>query len=373
MKIEGKNVLINGCFQPATIIIEEGKIIEIINEATAEATEDYIVPGFIDVHYHGCYMANAMDEPLKSLEVITKKSLLEGTTSVYPTTTSLDRESVKQALKDMAEYYHNQPVGHANMLGIHLEGPFLAEDFAGAQQTQYFEPCSSELFTEYQQAAEGLIKYITIAPEKDAEMTLIKELSNQGIVVSIGHTGCSYEEAMAAIDNGATSATHLFNSMKKMAHHDPGVLTAVLIDDRVYTQLTVDGLHVSFPTVKLTLRSKGTDKIVLITDSNSAKGMLPGEYNLNGRIVLMDETGAVRVKKNNSLAGSTACLNKCVSNLVNYCEVSIADACKMASENVAKLMNISTKGLIKLGYDADIIFLDKDFNVTKAIVNGIDC
>ena len=373
MKIESSRTLIDGMFQPAALTIENGRIVDVSHQVSATATSDYLVPGFIDVHYHGCYLANSVENPLESLKMMSKKALLEGTTSFYPTTTSIALVEIKTALKEMVKYYNNQPRGHTQMLGIHLEGPFMQEEYSGSQLTQYFLDCTSELFEDIKNAAEGLIRYVTLAPEKITESNIIKQIVSNDIVVSLGHTGCTFDQAMEAINKGATSATHLYNAMGKLSHHSPGVITACLLDDRVYAQIIVDGHHVSYPSIQLALKCKGFDKVILVTDSNSAKGMEAGEYNLNGREVVMGSDGTVRTKKNNSLAGSTACMNRCIENIVNHCGVTVAEACKMASENVARLMNLKTKGKIQTGFDADLVFMNEKFDIKRVIVHGEEC
>lgn len=331
----------------------------------------YIIPGFIDLHYHGCYGANTMDEDDRALRHMTANILKEGTTSFLPTTTSLSTEEICRMLTHLCEYMGKQRDDEAEMLGIHLEGPFLSPLRAGAQQTEYLSTASLEVFQKFEKASKNTIKRVTLAPEMDEYLQLITYLHEKGIVASLGHSDCDEQLASRAFEKGASLVTHLFNGMREMKHREPNLACAALLHDDVYCELTADGYHVSFDMIQLAWKLKGSDKLILITDSNMAKGLPPGMYDFNGRQVYVDNEGIARLAKNDSLAGSTAKLNECLKNVVQKVGIPLEEAIPMVSENPARCIGVDHyKGFIKPGYDADLSVLDKNFQVVAIYKKG---
>lgn len=375
MKIRSKHVLIDGAFIEKTIVEEQGVITAITDDLTVDHDfgDHYIVPGFMDVHLHGCYGVNSMDQSFEALRVMSEKLPLEGVTSFLPTTTSLEDRHLKQSLHEMGRYIDMQAKKGAEVLGIHLEGPFLSAKYAGAQQLEYLKDASIETYQAYQEAANQHIRYVTMAVERDQEHALLRYIrtNNPQTFVSIGHSAATLKQANQAIAEGISSITHIFNGMAPLHHRDANLALCGLLNDEVYVELTADGFHVDFEMIKLIVKCKPLDKIVLITDSNQTKGLGAGKYNLNGREVEVDELGVARIAATGSLAGSTARLDVCIRNMIRHCDVSPADAFAMASSNSAAMLQLDhRKGTIKVGCDADFAILDQQFQVQAAVCQG---
>lgn len=375
MKLRSKYVLVDGAFIEKTIVVEQGSIIAITDDEVVDLHygDQYIVPGFIDVHLHGCYGVNSMDRPSEALRVMSEKLLWEGVTSYLPTTTSLDVETIQETLHEIGDYIERQPLHGAEVLGIHLEGPFLASKYAGAQQVQYLTDASIEAYQAFQNAAKNHIRYLTMATERDEAFALLNYIRKHDpkTKVSIGHSAASLAQANAAIEHGVSSITHLFNGMAPLHHRDANLALCGLLNDEVYVEITADGFHVDFEMIKLVLKCKPLDKIVLITDANQTKGLGAGRYNLNGREVEVDQFGVARIAATGSLAGSTARLDACIRNMIQHCGVSAADAFAMASRNPAAMLQLDRKGNIAIGYDADLTILNQAFQVQAAVCRGV--
>lgn len=372
MKISSNHVYINHVFRKAEITIDNGVIQSIhCNDNIECDCDDYIVPGFIDLHYHGCFGANTMDDSDEQLRHMTTHMLEEGTTSFLATTTSDNKEQIIKALHHLQAYAKKQQKDESEIIGIHLEGPYLNQKRAGAQKKEFLKKCDTQEFEMFMNASNHTIKRCTIAPEEDEGYQFIDYASHHGIVVSLGHSDADEVVAKEAFAHGAMMVTHLYNGMGEMSHRQPNLACASLLDDEVYCEVTADGYHVAFDMLKLTWKMKGTDKLILITDSNMAKGLPCGDYDFNGRKVHVDEAGVVRLSSSGSLAGSTAKLNICLKNMVEKVGVPLEDALRMVSENPAKCIGVDTyKGFIKEGYDADLSVLDKNFQVVAVYKKG---
>ena len=325
-----------------------------------------LVPGFIDEHVHGAGGADAMDGTAEALSVISKTLAKEGTTAFLATTMTQSDEKVKTALKAVAEFGGR---GGANLLGVHLEGPFISCKHIGAQPPEYIRKPDVEYFKELQAASGNKIKIVTLAPEEDCGFALTEYLKSQGITVSVGHSGAAVQTVESAVLHGLSCVTHVFNAQSPLHHREAGVVGAALLNDGLCCEVIADTVHVSVSALKLLLKNKPKDKTVLITDAMRAKGIDGGISELGGQKVYVKD-GQARLA-DGTLAGSVLKMNQAVSNLVNKCGLSLEDAVDCATYNPAKNLGIENDyGVIREGARADFTLLDANFNVLMTVVGG---
>lgn len=333
--------------------------------------EDIISPGFIDIHIHGAGGADTMDGTTEALSTMATTLPAEGTTSFLATTITQEKDAIEQALKNAAHYYdHHNNVGKAEVLGIHLEGPFLNVKRAGAQPKNQIIPPDIDLFKKWQTESKNLIKLVTLAPEEENALELIRYLRQNDIVASIGHSDASYLEVQEAVNAGATHVTHLYNGMREMHHREPGVVGAALLFEELIVEIIADGIHVRPEMIKLALQSKGTDGMVLVTDSMRAKCLKNGQYDLGGHDVTVKD--GMALLDDGTLAGSILKMKDSVQNIMNFTHISLLEAIRLAAVNPAKQLNIfDRKGSINVGKDADIIILNEQLEVVITICRGV--
>lgn len=371
----GKIILPDQILTSHTLIFDE-KVLRILNEKdfskelipsgtkTIDAEGKYISPGFIDIHIHGAGGCDTMDARVSAINTIAQMVAQSGVTSFLPTTISADVTKITQAL-DAISLAMKENVKGPNVLGAHMEGPFISTSRKGAHK----EECLMRPDYAFIEKYKDLIKIITLAPEEDIGFEFIKNIKeNSDIVLSMGHTNADYETAMAAIDAGVSSATHLFNAMSPFHHREPGAVGAVFNSDVAF-ELIADTLHVHPALFQFLLRVKGRDKIVLVTDSMRAGGMKPGQWELGGQKVIVDELSA-RLQ-DGTLAGSIIKMNQAVYNLLCYTDMEIYEAVAAASLNPARLIQMQkNKGSIEIGKDADLIIFDDKINIECTICKG---
>ena len=328
-----------------------------------------VIPGFIDQHIHGANGADHMDASQDALENIVNFLPKEGTTSFLPTTMTQSKEAVSKALVEIVEYMENKnEPGEAEMLGIHLEGPFISKKHVGAQNPKFVQKPTIETFDMYNEAANGHIKVITYAPE-EAEAGFTDYLCSLGVVPSAGHTDSDFSQIMKAKDEGLSNLTHFHNAMLPHHHRKPGAVTAGFISDKLKAELIVDGVHVHKDSILATYKIKGADSIIAITDAMRAKGLPDGEYDLGGQTVY--KKGKECRIATGSLAGSVAEMDFVARNLKEFTGCTIEELIKMTSTNSAKQLGVfGRKGSINIGKDADIIIVDEDINVYTTICRG---
>ncbi|PKG25613.1 N-acetylglucosamine-6-phosphate deacetylase [Niallia nealsonii] len=329
-----------------------------------------LIPGLIDIHIHGAYNADVMDGTRKALEKMAATLPKEGTTSFLATTMTQEEQEIESALKNAAAYIASQTkFGMAEVLGVHLEGPFITSAKAGAQPLHAIKKPNVELFKKWQNIAGNHIKLVTLAPEEENGLDLVAYLKETGVVASMGHTDALYEDVLRGIEAGVSHVTHLYNGMRGLHHRDPGVAGAALLHKELLIEMIVDGIHIHPQVVNLTYQQKGKEGIVLITDSMRAKWMDDGVSSLGGQKVIVKDGKALL--ENGSLAGSTLKMDEGVRNIMNYTGCSLEDAVYMGSYNPAKQLGIlHKKGSIKKGKDADLAILNKDNEVVMTICNG---
>jgi N-acetylglucosamine-6-phosphate deacetylase len=328
------------------------------------------VPGFIDVHIHGVNGADTMDATKEAIDNMTASLPSEGTTSFLATTMTQSKKQIEDALRNAGDYIRkHQSPGKAEILGIHLEGPFVNPDKAGAQPTQHIIEPDIELFKKWDDLSNQNIRLVTLAPEQPGGMEMIQYLKDHGIIASIGHSDATYDQVMEAIDAGANQVTHLFNQMRGLHHREPGVVGAAFLRDELMAEIIVDGVHVRPEMVELAFKQKRKEGLILITDAMRAKCLKNGIYDLGGQAVTVGDGKAVLA--DGTLAGSILRLGQAVKNILAFTGCSLKDAIEMASVNPAKQLNIyDRKGSIREGKDADIVILDDHNEVFMTFCRG---
>ncbi len=341
--------------------------------------ERIIAPGMVDVHIHGGAGSDVMEATPEALDAVSKHLLEGGTTSFLPTTLTAPLEKLKRSAGDLrsviGKWREVNGGPRAEPLGIHLEGPFLSPDCRGAHTEAHLLVPSITLFDQIYDAGGEALKILTMAPELPGAPELQAHAAARGLRVAIGHSNATYEEARRAIDAGAGHAVHVFNAMRRFTHRDPGILGAVLTDDRVMAEVIADGVHVSAPALELLVRAKGVANTVLVTDAVSATGMSPGRYRLGEmEIVLEDDpvTGLLSCRNGEGvLAGSVLTLDRAVRNMISMAGVGLRDAVRMATWNPARLVGLEgRKGVLRAGADADLMLLHRDGTLAGAMARG---
>jgi len=364
------------------IHIKEQKIesIGVMRDCPSLATADrvidckgkqYVIPGMIDIHVHGAAGFDFMDGKQEAFEGIALALAKEGTTSFLATTITNPVSYTSDTLKSLGRYRveSNDP-GAAEMLGIHLEGPFINKTQKGAQPENAIITPDANLFKEWQELSGCSIKIITYAPELDNDFELLTELNKTNVIPSMGHTNASYDESVHAISHGVSHATHLFNGMKGMHHRDPGVVGAVLLQDDVHVEIIPDGIHFHPDLLKLIVKMKGLEKVLVITDGMRAKGMPDGEYDLGGQEVTVRDDKCL-LTSTGSLAGSIVTMNSARLNLAKWLELSIHEQLQITSINQANRLGLSgRKGSLMTGKDADVVVLGQEGSVELTICRG---
>ena len=306
---------------------------------------------------------------VKDISAIANAVAKEGTTAFLVTTMTQSVDNIKNALSAVNEYIGSRLEGGAEVLGVHLEGPFISKKHVGAQPIEYVQAPSVNTFIEYEKASGGNIKIVTLAPEVEGADTLVEYLTERKIVSSIGHTDAKYADILKAKAAGATNVTHTFNAQTPLHHREIGVVGTALLDDELFCELICDTIHVSIPAVKLLVKNKPHDKLVLITDSMRAKHLPDGLSELVGQTVIV-KNGEARLE-NGTLAGSVLKMNVAVKNMVEKIGVDFCTAVDFATANPAKSLGIfSERGSIAVGKRADFAVLDGEFNVLKTIRGG---
>jgi N-acetylglucosamine-6-phosphate deacetylase len=336
------------------------------------AADRRAVPGFIDVHIHGAGGHDVMEGTNAALRSVTRKVSEYGTTSVVATTVTASTDQTLRAVEGIAGYIaqqHETEEPHAEVLGIHFEGPFISKERRGVHPSQWIQVPSAETLNRFLKAAAGNARILTIAPEVLGAAPCIDAAREAGLIVSMGHTDATYEQARAAMARGARSATHVYNAMRPFSHRDPGVIGAVLTSPDVNAELIADGVHVDEAAMKLLLLAKGAAHVTLVSDGLSATGMPDGKYTLGGFEVTV--SGGVCRNAEGILAGSTLTLDRALRNIVAL-GIPVPDAVRMLTLNPASLLGIEfKKGSLRVGADADILLLDDSLHLAGVWARGV--
>ena len=375
MLIQSKKVWLADQFIAAAIEMNDGKITGVFPYGTKEVDVDYgdkrIVPGFIDIHCHGAFGFDTNDANEEGLRAWTKGIVTEGTTALLATTITQSEEVLTKAVANVAKVMEDGYEG-AEILGIHFEGPYLDMLYKGAQPEQHIVKGTIEQFDRYQEAAKGNIKLITMATETDEDFELTKYLAEKGVVVSIGHSAASYEEAIMAWANGAKSMTHVYNGMTPFNHRKNGLVGAAFRLRTMYGEIICDGNHSTTAALNNFFMSKGADYSIMVSDALMAKGSPAGsKFIFGGNEIEIYEDGSAHLTATGGLAGSTLRLNEGLRILVEEAMVPFNYAINSCTINPATCLGIDDrKGSIMVGKDADIVVLDTDYSVIQTYCRG---
>lgn len=375
MIIHSKKVWIADQFIPAVVEMDGGKIVSIAPYGSKTPDVDYgskrIVPGFIDVHCHGAYEFDTNDAHEEGLRFWAKNIVSEGVTAFLATTITQSVEVLTDAVANVAKVMEDGYEG-AEILGIHFEGPYLDMKYKGAQPEQFIAPPTVEQFKKYQEAAKGNIRYITMATEADPDFALTRYLADTGVVVSIGHSAATYEQACMAFANGAKCMTHVYNGMTPFNHRANGLVGAAFRLRTMYGEVICDGNHSTPAALNLFFTSKGPDYAIMVSDALMAKGTPVGsKFLFGGNEIEIYPDGSAHLTSTGGLAGSTLKLNDGLRILVEDALVPFSYAINSCTLNPANCLGIADrKGSIQVGKDADIVVLDDDYSVIQTYCMG---
>jgi N-acetylglucosamine-6-phosphate deacetylase len=332
-----------------------------------------IVPGFVDVHIHGAGGHDVMEGTSESLEIIAATVAAHGTTSLVATTVTASEKETSESVASIAHFilktsqYPTRELS-AEVLGIHFEGPFISPARRGVHPAKWIVPPSAELFAQLLREARGTAQILTLAPELPRALELIAAARQAGLVVSLGHTDATYEQAQAAIEAGASHAAHVFNAMRPFSHRGTGVIGAVLTSPKVSAELIADGVHVDGAAMRMLVELKTPERVILVSDGMSATGMPDGKYQLG--MFEVKVSGGVARNAEGKLAGSTLTLDKALRNIVAL-GVPLSSALRMVTANPARQIGLGArKGVLAPGADADLVFLDDKLEVSGVMTRG---
>lgn len=336
-----------------------------------------VVPGFVDVHIHGAGGHDVMEANARALDRITSTVARHGTTSIVATTVTAPIEDTCHTLEGLARYIRSRENPEeppkpgrlaAEILGIHLEGPFISPARRGVHPVESIAKPSVEILAKLLKAADGFVRILTIAPELPGAMDLIRAAVAAKVTVGLGHTDANYEQARAAIQAGARHAVHIYNAMRPFSHRDPGIVGAILTDPDVTAEVIADGVHVAGAAIQVLIGTKGFDTVLLVSDGIAATGMRDGNYRLGNFEVSV--RGGICRNAEGKLAGSTLTLDQALRNIVEL-GVPLRDAVRMATVLPARRLGVAgKKGIIAVGADADLVALTDDLRVAGVMTRG---
>lgn len=379
----GRVITPHGILANGSVLIKDGRITAVenfdldISDATIiDAGGDYISPGFIDIHVHGGGGFDFMDNTVEAFLEIAKLHARFGTTSLFPTTLTGQTDDI---IKTLETYEESCPLNKegAELIGIHLEGPYFAMNQRGAQDPRYIRDPDPKEY-EYIVSKSNSIKRWSAAPELKGALAFAKYMKSRGILVSLAHTDAIYEEVIEGFENGYTLATHMYSGMSGVTRRNTfryaGVIESAFLIDEMSVEMIADGIHLPEPLLKLIFKIKGPGKIALITDAMRAAGMPSGDSvigNIHTGLKVIVEDGVSKLPDRSSFAGSVATADRLVRTMINMAGVSLEDTIRMITETPAAIMNISDrKGSLTVGKDADIIIFDENISVYLTMVKG---
>lgn len=339
-----------------------------------EAGDKTVAPGFVDVHIHGAGGHDVMEADAAALSAIAATIAGHGTTSFVATTVTASTDTICRSAEGIARFIKQDQVSSskkscaADVLGIHFEGPFISAARRGVHPVEWLALPSVDALERFLAAADGTARILTLAPELAGAMPCIDAARKAALVVSLGHTDATYNQAIAAIRRGAQHAAHVFNAMRPFSHRETGVLGAVLTEPQVTAELIADGVHVDEAAMRLLWGAKGFDRVILVSDGISATGMPDGKYMLG--TLEVDVVGGVCRNSEGRLAGSTLTLDRALRNVVDL-GVPLRDAVSMLTANPARLLGLEGKGVLRAGADADLVLLDAALNVRGVMTRGV--
>ena len=337
-------------------------------ETVIDAAQLYVVPGFLDIHTHGGANVDVNHASEADLEKISVFFASHGVTGWQCSILTDTEEQTLWCIEQVKKYVHADHPG-ARLLGIHLEGPFLSRDYRGSMPEHLLRTeLDVELVRRYQEAAGGLIHYMTVSPEVAGTTEAVPKIRAMGIHLSIGHSGADYDTSWSAIRAGVEAATHTMNAMLLLHQHRPAITGAVLESD-VYCEVICDGVHLHPGTVRLILKTKGLDKVVAITDSIMAAGLPDGQYKLGVNDVTVTN-GDAKITGSDIRAGSTLTMDRALQNLVRFTCREPEAVLPLLTENPAKLLGLASQGSVAVGMRGDLALLTHELTVDQTIVSG---
>lgn len=352
-------------FVERDVCFDGGKVVEAA-DGSVDVSGCYVIPGLTDLHFHGCRGADFSDGDAEGLQIMADYELTRGVTQICPAGMTLETEQLEKICRMGAEHRkHNK--GGAELVGIHLEGPFLSMAKKGAQNGAWLQAPSVELLEHLMDCSEGLVKLVSIAPELDGAMDFIKAVSDK-VTVSLAHTTAGYDIAKEAFDNGAHHVTHTYNAMPPFNHREPGVIGAAADCDQVYCEIICDGVHIHPAVIRATFRMMGKDRMILVSDTMRAAGMSDGAYTLGGQDVTV--VGNKATLADGTIAGSATDLMSCMKTAVSF-GISLEDAVTAAAVNPAKELGLYDQyGSLDVGKVANAVVLDQDLNIKAVLLRG---
>nr|WP_235929871.1 N-acetylglucosamine-6-phosphate deacetylase [Chengkuizengella marina] len=375
-------VSLKGVIERGAVFIYEGKIKHIVENHDVDyflvekpdveivnAEGAWLLPGFIDVHVHGGNGFDFMDASQKSLQGISEFHAQHGTTTMLATTVTSSKENIEKVLQSVVSLQKKDQL-FAQIIGVHLEGPFISRNKLGAQNPNYVIPPRLDWLKEWIDKFPEVIKILTLAPEKEKAVEMIRYGVEQGIVIACGHTDAVHEEMETAYEAGLTHSVHMFNAMSGMHHREPGVVGSILVNEGISTEIIADGEHVHPVCIDLLTKLKNKDNLLLITDAMSAAGLGDGIYNLGGLNVVVKDNVA-RLKEGDNLAGSSLTMIEGFKYMVNKVGLSVPEVSKLASYNPAKRLGMEEQiGSVDEGLQADLLLVSKDLHIEKVWKDG---
>ena len=374
MRIVNGMVFDGQCFRERDVVVEGDRFARVepagatgsAGAHDVDAQGCYVIPGLIDVHFHGAMGHDFCDAEQEGIAAIARYEASRGVTAICPTTMTLPEERLAPIVASVAE--HATADDEAGIVGINMEGPYIAPDKVGAQNPAYVRSASVEEFARLQAAARGLIKLVDVAPEQPGNLDFIHSVSHD-VRVSVAHTCTDYDTACAAFDAGARHMTHLYNAMPSLHHRDPGPIAAGAERNDVTAEIIADGVHIHPAMVRLAFALFGDDRMILISDSLRACGLGDGEYELGGQQFTVRGNRATIA--NGSLAGSVSDVMACMRTAVQRMSIPLISAVKAASVNPARALGLEgERGAIAPGYVGDAVVLDRDLNIKHVVLRG---
>ena len=377
LKIKSDKIIIGNELFDGYVYVKDGKIVDVTSEdkngyELVDYTGSYVSAGFIDIHTHGAGGYAFMNSTIEDVVNGCNFHLKHGTTTIVPTISAGEFETMKKAVINIDKAKKHKDL-KGNVLGAHLEGPYLSKNQAGAQCPVFITPPVKECY-------EGLIKEYgdsvtrwTYAPENDADGEFCRFLTQNGVIASAGHTDAKYKDMLVAIKNGCNLITHLYSCTSTITRdhgfRSLGVIETAYLEDDMYVEIIADGKHLPPELIKLIIKQKGQDKVILITDSLEIAGTDIKEGVMSGTEFIVED-GVCKLKDRSAFAGSVSTSDKLIKVLTSECGYSVPFAVKMITEIPARLLKVN-KGKLESGKDADIVVFDQDINVTSVYVNGV--
>lgn len=375
MRIDGGKVFVDGVFKDANILCE-GETISAVcyrkgiaafpHHEAFDARGCYVIPGLIDLHFHGCMGHDFCEGTHEAFHALCAYEASCGVTAVCPATMTFPEEKLLQVMTQAASF---KPAPHESALvGINMEGPFISHGKIGAQNPAYVQPCDASMIRRLQALSGGLIKLVDIAPEQEGALEFIREMHDE-VRISVAHTCADYQQAHDAFAAGARHVTHLCNAMPPLLHRAPGPIAAAFDAPQVSVELICDGVHIHPAMVRCMFGLFGDDRVILVSDTMEATGLADGSYELGGQQVLVH--GREARLATGALAGSVSDLMTCLQRAVRDMHVPLESALKAATENPARALGLDNeRGFIKAGYAADFVVLDKDLEIKQVFIRG---